>query len=51
MAKTTKLKAGPPGERILALTERERETFARTHRRSRDLYERAGGLSFSAVCR
>jgi glutamate-1-semialdehyde 2,1-aminomutase len=36
-------------ERILALTERERDTFVRSHPRSRELYERAGGSLFGGV--
>jgi glutamate-1-semialdehyde 2,1-aminomutase len=36
-------------ERVLALTERERDTFVRSHPRSRDLYERAGNSLFGGV--
>jgi glutamate-1-semialdehyde 2,1-aminomutase len=49
MAETAHPKAGPPRERILALTERERDTFARTHQGSRELYERAGDSLFGGV--
>src|ERR687895_1349146 len=49
MTETVRPKAGPPRERILALTERERESFSRTHPRSRELYERAGGSLFGGV--
>ncbi|HEX5912604.1 MAG TPA: aminotransferase class III-fold pyridoxal phosphate-dependent enzyme, partial [Rubrobacter sp.] len=49
MAETVRPKAGPPRERILALTERERESFARTHPRSHALYERAGDSLFGGV--
>jgi len=42
-------KAGPQREIILALTERERDTFALTHRRSHELYERAGDSLFGGV--
>jgi hypothetical protein len=50
MAETAHTKASPPRERIIALIERERAAFARSHRKSRDLYERAGGSLFGA-CR
>ncbi len=49
MTDTVRPKAGPPRERVLALMERERETFARTHRRSRELYERSGRSLFGGV--
>jgi glutamate-1-semialdehyde aminotransferase len=49
MAEIVRPKAGPPRERILALTERERDTFARSHQRSRELYERAGDSLFGGV--
>ena len=49
MAETVRPKAGPPRERILALTERERDAFIRTHQGSRELYERAGGSLFGGV--
>jgi glutamate-1-semialdehyde 2,1-aminomutase len=49
MAETVRPKAGPPRETILALTELERDTFARTHQRSRELYERAGDSLFGGV--
>ena len=49
MADTTDRKVNPPRGRILALTEREQETFARSHPRSRELYERAGDSLFGGV--
>jgi len=49
MAETAHPKASPPRERIIALIERERAAFARSHRKSRDLYERAGGSLFGGV--
>ena len=49
MTETVRPKAGPPRERILALTERERDTFARSHRRSRELYERSADSLFGGV--
>jgi glutamate-1-semialdehyde 2,1-aminomutase len=49
MAETVRPKAGPPRERILALTERERDTFARSHRRSRELYDRSAESLFGGV--
>ncbi|CAA9442692.1 MAG: Aminotransferase, class III [uncultured Rubrobacteraceae bacterium] len=49
MVDTTHPKASPPRERILALTERERDSFARTHQRSRELYEKAGDSLFGGV--
>jgi glutamate-1-semialdehyde aminotransferase len=49
MADTTHWKANPPRGRILALTEREQETFARSHPRSRELYDRAGDSLFGGV--
>src|SRR5687768_18389688 len=36
-------------EHVLALTERERDTFVRSHPTSRDLYERAGNSLFGGV--
>src|ERR687889_2089627 len=49
MTETIRPKAGPPRERILALTESEKESFARTHPRSRELYDRAGDSLFGGV--
>jgi glutamate-1-semialdehyde 2,1-aminomutase len=49
MAETAHPKASPPRERIIALIERERAAFARSHRKSRDLYERAGNSLFGGV--
>ncbi|HEY6710967.1 MAG TPA: aspartate aminotransferase family protein, partial [Rubrobacter sp.] len=49
MAETAHPKASPPRERIIALIERERAAFARSHRKSRDLYEQAGNSLFGGV--
>jgi len=49
MAENSHPKANPPRERILALTEREQETFARSHPRSRELYDRSGTSLFGGV--
>ena len=46
---TVRPKAGPPRERVLALTERERDTFVRSHQRSRELYERSADSLFGGV--
>jgi glutamate-1-semialdehyde 2,1-aminomutase len=51
MTETVRPKAGSPRERILALTERERDTFASSHPRSYELYERAGHSLFAAAMR
>src|SRR5687768_2748074 len=48
MAETAHPKASPPRERIIALIERD-DAFARSHRKSRDLYERAGNSLFGGV--
>jgi glutamate-1-semialdehyde 2,1-aminomutase len=49
MAETAHQKTGPSRERVLALTERERDAFARSHSGSRELYERAGNSLFGGV--
>ncbi len=49
MAETAHPKASPPRERIIALIKRERAAFAHSHRKSRDLYERAGNSLFGGV--
>ena len=49
MAGASHPQANPPRERILVLAEREQERFARSHPRSRELYERAGNSLFGGV--
>jgi glutamate-1-semialdehyde 2,1-aminomutase len=49
MAENSHPRANPPRERILALMEREQGKFARSHPRSRELYERAGTSLFGGV--
>src|SRR5918993_1451757 len=49
MVETAHQRSGPSRERILALIEREQQTFARSHPRSCELYERSGTSLFGGV--